>query len=592
MHCPHESLNPTPKQDAAFAVEALAAGELAHAAFHAGCALGADARYAPWLELLERIIQAAGPSPFHLFPLGDGASFATAAVHAYALARSGQPGLALELLSQVVQAKPDADFARWGVTWLEAPGIAESTPPQYALPLVTSVLSRTSPNETQGLAVLLRIVERIASQHPENAGVLWVHGTLLRRCGRGDEGLAVARASYDAQPGWLTAVQLATAHRELGQVPQALDAYRAALRHDPPQVSVLLDAADMLCEHARVDEGLRWYEDALRLAPGDLWASASSAYWRAIHHGDTDAQERLLALADTHPEHERTGMLAADLARRLTPFEDFLPLRTDAGIHALRQLSLQPPPARRGPPSRVTLTTSWLEAPSVLLAWELQRAWKDFPYEVDIQVQRLQQPNPRLPTGPTSLTLWTFSETRPTRAVPPPPPAFAAAVAELAARPFQAERWWREAGPLAAALPSGEVTRLAHVMVHPPPLRGRWSAWSWLQRVQVAAVFIAARVDDGWEGSPRRELLLSLAHGPMDWTVDAALLALARIARATPAAHEEVLGLFRELGRHTREYRSYTYTLTCAHLQLPGLPVAERAALEQQREALQRGEEG
>lgn len=587
MDCSHASLQPTPEQDASFAAEALAAGEFSHAAFHIGCALGADSERAEWLELLERLAHAAGPEPLRYVSLDGRVSFATAAVHAWLLARGAKTRAALELLSQVVRSKPDTDFARWGLTWMERPGASESVPPDAAAALLSSVLSKTAREDRDTFARLLRITEPLSARPPAHLGLRWLQGTILHRLGRLDDALTVAKSAHASAPGWLTATLLAGIHRARGEVSPALEAYQAAMKHDPAQLSTRLDAADMLCEQGRVEDGLRWYEDILRQTPGEPWASASMAYHRFLHHGARDALETLLQLDDTRPGHGRTRALAADATRRLDAFVDYLPSRTDAGIHALRHLALQPPASGASDSGPLTLTTSWLEAPSVQLSWELHRLWRGFPAAMDIAVQDLQKPDPRLPSGPVEFTLWRYTATRPTRAVPTPAPEVAAALAGLASLPFDAEQWWHRAEEVAVALASHEPEQWAHAMVHPPPPQGPHAPWTWLQRVQVASAFVIARGDGGWEGSRRRRVLLTLARGPMDWTVEAALLALAWVAKTTPEAHAEVLALFRALARNTQGYACYAHALACAHLQLPGLTGDERLALERRRHAIE-----
>jgi hypothetical protein len=51
-------------------------------------------------------------------------------------------------------------------------------------------------------------------------------------------------------------------------------------------------------------------------------------------------------------------------------------------------------------------------------------------------------------------------------------------------------------------------------------------AWTWIWSVQVAAAFVIAQLEADWEGSFRKEALFSLVNGPMDWTVNAAIIAL------------------------------------------------------------------
>ncbi|AGC42598.1 TPR repeat-containing protein [Myxococcus stipitatus DSM 14675] len=435
MDCSHASLQSTPEQAASFAAEALTASDFAHAAFHLGCALGADAERVEWLALLEKLARASGPEPLLYVPVDGRVSFATAAVHAWFLARSARTQPALELFAQVARTKPDADFARWGIAWLETPGAAESVAPDTAAALLSSVLSKSAREDQDTFARLLRITEVLVARPPAHVGVRWLQGTLLHRLGRLDDALAVARSAHAGSPGWLTATLLAGIHRARGELPQVLDAYLVALKHDAAHLSTRLDAADMRCEQGRVEEGLRWYEDILSQLPGEPWASASVAYHRFVQQGSREALETLLRLDDTRPGHDRTRALAREAIRRLRAFEDYLPSRTDAGIHALRHFVLQPPSASDSGP--LTLTTSWVEAPSVQLAWELHRLWRGFPPPMELSVRDVQKPDPRLPSGLVEFTRWSYSGTRPTRAVPRPAPEVAAALAGLASLPFQ-----------------------------------------------------------------------------------------------------------------------------------------------------------
>src|SRR5262249_33936300 len=97
---------------------------------------------------------------------------------------------------------------------------------------------------------------------------------------------------------------------------------------------------------------------------------------------------------------------------------------------------------------------------------------------------------------------------------------------------------------------------------------------------------------EGWEGSVRRQALFALANGPMDWTVEAALLALTVIAQQDDRAVPEVAQLFRDLRRElpTGARVCYDLALLCCSLQLPALTVAERSALWQEFKEYERRE--
>jgi tetratricopeptide (TPR) repeat protein len=91
------------------------------------------------------------------------------------------------------------------------------------------------------------------------------------------------------------------------------------------------------------------------------------------------------------------------------------------------------------------------------------------------------------------------------------------------------------------------VKDLLGTMVHPPARPDTLPIWVWVQRAQVAAAFVIAHLGEGWDGSPRQRVLCSLARGPMDWSVEAAIVALAQVAQREPAAVRDIAALYLEL---------------------------------------------
>jgi hypothetical protein len=120
-------------------------------------------------------------------------------------------------------------------------------------------------------------------------------------------------------------------------------------------------------------------------------------------------------------------------------------------------------------------------------------------------------------------------------------------------------------------------------MVNPPPHPAQIPIWVWLQRVQVAAALIIACLDHGWQGSVRRRVLLSLARGPMDWTIEAAIIALAQIAQEEASAVGEITKLFENLALAQPSPGAVPYlsALVVCGLQLPGLPRNLKKSLEE-----------
>ncbi len=236
-------------------------------------------------------------------------------------------------------------------------------------------------------------------------------------------------------------------------------------------------------------------------------------------------------------EGERPG-----LGQAFEPYLSYLPEPSDATVSLLRQVV-----ERQARIEQFEIELSSLESPSARLAVEMYQIERFGRAQLSVRIGQVQQPDPRLPQGPVDFVLWRYEGTSPQPAVGPPADRIAQAIATLAAEPFHAERWWELAGQVAAKLGARDVKDLLGTMVHPPSRHEGFPVWVWVQRVQVAAAFVIAQLGEGWDGSPRQRVLFSLARGPMDWTVEAAILALAQISRREPVAVRDIAALYLEM---------------------------------------------
>jgi hypothetical protein len=220
----------------------------------------------------------------------------------------------------------------------------------------------------------------------------------------------------------------------------------------------------------------------------------------------------------------------------------------------------------------VRFGVSSIEVPSVRTAAEA--ALKVPPGTLVVEVGGAPSPDPRHPIGPVDYLIWRYEGTDPRPNLPAPPAEVSAAVAGLAGRPYDLDAWANEAAAIAARLGSGAVDGMLAVMAHPPATPERWAEWNWIRSMQFAAALVLARVDGGWEGSVRRKALVSLARGPIDWTTEAAIIALSQVCREEtlmPAAKEEIVEVLRELARALPDggHCCYPYALAVAVSRLP-----------------------
>jgi tetratricopeptide (TPR) repeat protein len=586
----------TPEEDAALAEELLYRGDLAHGAARLAAALAAEPHNPDLLALIDRYVDATD-DPLALAPLAEGEEgtyFGTAALRAAILARTGRVAEGVALLLDVVTARPDVPYLDWALDWLtREPAAGALVPRGNLLSFFGATLQRfpgtlvEGEAERQELERLLRLGELTVGDPDPEPMLAYVRVALARKLGRLDEALARAERAYQTYPSYHLASALAEVHRARGDEAACLHWQQTALGHDPDNVATRLDLGDFSFDHGRYDEAARWYEEALQRAPDHPWATPSLYAARHLQ-GAEGWQEKLREFAAAHPDNER----AAALTRQGIPFVGYLPAPQEATLGILNQLADLAARPEGAPKGEVNVTLSALEAPSARLACRLGLAALGLDVDVRFDIPSIQQPDPRLPRGEVRYQVWKYREekkpsgkqltTEPVAAVPEPLPAVASAVAEVARSTYDRPSWLTAGAELVRRC-RPRVEDLLGVMAHPPALPQEISAPLWVQRVQVAAALALAGFESevSWPQSRRRQLLLDLANGPMDWTVDAAIIALTATAQAEPAVISELTELFLKLLQEQPRpgHVCYEYALVCCFQQLAGLPPDLRALL-------------
>jgi tetratricopeptide (TPR) repeat protein len=573
----------TAEEEIRIARTELRRGDLAHAARHASFALAVDPLRPDWRSLLDDIFDSAADAPA-LLPLETGENYyGHVAARARALAHAGRLDEALDLLCRVVHAHPTPAYLEWGREWLQEPGAAEAASATAVANLVALWVQRFPGRELAMEAVW----RRAWGVHPEASMLAFAGASLLRRAGRLDAAETAARQCYALSGDWHGAVAIALVHRARGQVDESVAWYRRAQAHDPSDLTAHLDIGDMLLDAGRSEEARAAYEAVLERDPSHPWALPSCLFIRA-RAGDGGAREQLRTLG-SDPAQERAVQLARELGETAEPYVHYLPEPSEASINLLRRLlerfATQPP----APGDALSVTLSGPEAPSCRLAIDRQLVFSAFDIRVQFTVKAVPTPDPRTSDPRAEHVLWEFDGFDARPALPPPRADVADTVARLAQTPFHLHDWRRRAREAAARLgPDAERSLLA-VMVHPPVQQGEARSWVWIQAVQTAAALLIAHLDRGWAGSARRRLLLSLLRGPMDWTVDAAIIALSAIVEEDSDAALEAPHLFLELEGRIPDagHCCYEYALMCHWMRLPGLAPAERDALVERRRRIE-----
>ncbi|MGE0708234.1 MAG: tetratricopeptide repeat protein [Planctomycetota bacterium] len=522
---------PSPEEELASARELLGEGELEHAMQHLVGAVGELPDDPEVLGLVDELASAWEGDPLELVPLEGGAYFGAVAVHAHLLARAGRFDDAVSLLCQVIAVRPDRPFVAWLETWLGLPGVLERVDPErLASSCERCLMSLRHRAELEDhRARLLTLARAARVHHPDDALLGYFLAVNLRRAGQVEEAEALAREACARTPSYFSHVALAGSLRERGDLEGAIDSFEAALRHEPDDLSVRLDVGDLRLELGQLEPALAAYEQVTAREPGHPWAAPSACYVHLLLDGDPTWEERLAELA------EEEGR-ALDLYDRVAPYRRALRPPGSSLIDATSQ-------ALEQGYALTDVAVSGLEPPSVRLAmdWAFRLAGEATP---GVSTGDVPEPDPRRPTAEVDHLLWRYEGTDPAPALPPPSERVAGLVAALAGADYDPTEWGALALELAKDLGPAAAPELLAAMVHPYE-DGRLEGvppWEWLFRVQVAAAFIVARLDAGWEGSARRAALRALLHGPLDWTTTAALVAVTQLAQEEPALAPSLLG--------------------------------------------------
>lgn len=562
--------------------------DLAHGAHHLATLLDIDPANADWRGLIDRYVAAAGAEIDALLPETEKRYTATEALRAYLWQIRGRLADAVLRLVEVTEALGDPRYLdAWALDWLEAEGALDSLPEATGLQLFSCLLVRI-PEGRQASAKRRRLtarwaalLEQAAPRYRPGGMLTLIRAGLLRKADRLDDALAVAGPLAEAAS-FNQAAAIGLALRRKGLFAESACAFARSVEIEPQNEAGYLEAGDSCVEAGDWLAARGWYEGALRVEPGQVWAEPSLLYCDWKLSGDTTLFDRLVDSAKAG--NQRASQLWF-LERGA------LEEPRDATANVLRQMrdawAKQPPrPAKPG--DKIQIGLSSIEAPSNRLAIALEFAAAGRDLTLGVSAPEPVGPDPREPVAEVAYRLWRYQGTDPYPALPPPSAETAGRIAALAAEPYDPTVNWAQASLAAEALGVGLVEEILAVMVHPPALPPGRHALAWLPRIQLVAAQVLGQIDTGWEDSVRRKALLSLLYGPFDWTTIAAIRVLAWIAREERATALDIHHCFEtlELNRPEQGYWGWVERLYAEWPSLPFLFDTEREALRRKADEL------
>ncbi len=541
---------PAERDDLIVAREALAAGEYQHAAIHLGWALAQTPARHGVVHTAGRLAGEA-PDPLALVPREDTMPLGQAALRAHLLAdlslaesRGAEARLneALLLVRNMLgseQAMPE--YADWAVSWLMRGDAMEQAEPQHVAGIFADYVTRAmaAGDRQTGLRRLVPCALKAAETFPDDPMLAFSLSAILRRAGEYRRAYDVAARAGDRHPDYILASAKAMAAEKMGDLEHAIECFEEARRIDPREESVLMDLGDRRAKLGDFERAREAYRSVLELEPAQVKAEVGLSYVDCLADYGEATLDRLAQVA----RRDASGYGEGLHGTLTTPYLGYLPEAEEATVNLLRQIGDEREKFTGA--GTMKLTISLPEAPSVQLAIAAELRRLDLELELDYRVEGATRPDSRVACGEVAHRLWSADGSplpaRPRPALPPPAPEIAGRVVSLAAAPYNLDLWWHRARRLGPELGPAATSDLLAVMVHPPPGRPEEPAARWIRRIQHAAALVLAHTGGQWRGSARREALRSLIFGPMDWTVEAGLIAAAKLAVEDPNLTGEVL---------------------------------------------------
>ena len=553
--------------------------DLAHGARHLANLFNFDPGNPGWMALFDQYFAKSNGSLETFIPRGETLYAATEAMRALIWQRQGRLAEAVALIVQVTSVTHPRYLHEWVLTWVEPNGAIESLTKDEALHLLALALNNLPEARVATAAQVWQaqrwatVTERALQQVDADGITVMLRAGTLRKAGRFDDALAVVRPALEATPDWNKAVALGLILRRKGDLAAAADAFEAAQRIDPDVMATFLEGGDTFFEAERWIEARSWYQRALAKDPAQEWAKPSDLFCEWKLTGDQALFDRVVELA-------KAGNGRANNLWRAAFDQPHEP--QDASANILRQIRSRLDEFDKTEGGHINLELSSLEAPSNGLAFALELAARGADLAVNFRVAAIPDPDPRQPIDAIRYKLWDYQGTDAKPGLPPPSEHVQQAIAELAQGAFNRELSFARASRIAERLGPQALPDILATMVHPPPLPRARDALEFVPRIQLEAMHVAAQVDGGWHGSQRRNALMSVLFGPMDWTTNAAIDALAYLAERNPAYAYDIHKSFQFLEGKcpTSGYCCWKNNLYHRWLSLPLLYDREREELQ------------
>ncbi|QEG23182.1 hypothetical protein [Mariniblastus fucicola] len=177
---------------------------------------------------------------------------------------------------------------------------------------------------------------------------------------------------------------------------------------------------------------------------------------------------------------------------------------------------------------KIIFNVDTLEPPSVGIAIQLMLDKAENKLEFETVSAAIPEPDPRSSTATNPL--WELSDDSLVPIADDPKLAIKLACADVVASSKDCLQSWERAVALSEQFDLEQVDSLLAVMLFPPPVEAGFSSTEWVRRIQLAAAQLAVNLERMNAVSLQDSKVADVTRGPLDWTTDSAMVALAQRA--------------------------------------------------------------
>ena len=535
---------------------------------HISAGLLIDINNQELLILLDDIIQKA-PNPKNLIEIEEGMFYGLIAIKAYIHAKLEDFNTAIELIYNLLLSYPNAPFVEWIVDWISNPQSKSLTSIKnmYVSLLITADNVKQNSKIQKGVLSILPIFDSVLKDAPNKWEINSWFANIYRKLEDDEKALEYAQKGIKTSITTFSCLELAHIYKNLGEHQNAIKHYKQVLEITKPTEHLfyptMLDLADLLLNLKQMKDALEYYKKVVKHDPNHSWALPSLYYCRYIIEKKKSWKEKLTDFLSKNPTNSRAISLLNELQ---IPYIEKIPQIQEATVNIISYLMKK---QSDGPIELGAHTLTSLESPSSIIL-----LWKIAGEKTNIIVSKIPIPDPRKPRRDVDYLLWLYDEVRPIRVLNPPDENIMKDIETLAQKSYSLDSWKKKAKKLGQIIGPERINDLLATMIYPSDPPEGFMLWDWMHRLQVASALVIAHLDKGWDNSIRKMALTSLALGPMDWTINAALVGLLVVALDESKARKEIIEIFVELYENMPSSGGIPYLkalFSCIFL-IPGLP--------------------